>query len=112
MRIQTGKLYVLESNRGISGFQDWLHFDLRIVSAETARYCRTRVLFEFDPSAPGTYRLDDGHLPDYQPRTDGQGVLEYLSNNPYSSAYLDAVCEYGPNDTIECKGEHDEPHTL
>lgn len=107
MRIQTGKLYAIKQDKGISGFQDWNHFYLRVVTAKTARVCRDLhpdcVLFEFDARIHfGTYRLDDGHLPDYQPRTDSFGVVRFLNANPDISAYLIDVCEYGPNGTFCC----------
>lgn len=103
MRIETGKLYAIRQDKGISGFQDWNHFYLRVVTAAVARLYRSRLLFEFDAREhTGTYRLDDGHLPDYQPRTDSFGVVRFLEKYPDLSAYLIDTCELGPNGAFCC----------
>lgn len=103
MHIEAGKLYVLKDDSGISGHQDWNHFCMRVVTPAIACLNRSRLLFEFDPRTHfGTYRLDNGRLPDYQPRTDSFGVVRFLAKYPDLSAYLIDVCEYGPNNTFCC----------
>ena len=34
-----------------------------------------------------TFRMDDGHLPEFQPRGDINAVTEFLAANPYAAAY-------------------------
>ena len=87
MRIYSKRFYEVAEHPGISGFQRWDKLQVRIVTGLVARRMRSSVLSEFDCNTDRIYRLDDGHLPDYQPRADASAVISYLTANPYSSAY-------------------------
>lgn len=66
--IRNGRLYVIRERQGISGFQRWGEYDLRVVHAPKARQNRREIVGEWDAPVGTMYRLDDGHLPDFQPR--------------------------------------------
>ena len=87
MRIYDARFYAIAETPGISGFQQWDKIQVRIVTGRVARRLRSYITGEFDATTEQIYRLDEGHLPDYQPRTDAAGVIAYLTENIYSSAY-------------------------
>lgn len=87
MRIYRNRFYVVEETPGLSGFQRWDKIQVRIVTGYVARRLKSSVTGEFNTTDPRSYRLDDGHLPDHQPITDAAGVIAYLKENLYSSAY-------------------------
>ena len=87
MRIYSDRFYVIGETPGLSGFQRWDKVQIRIVTGHVARRLKHSVIGEFNTADTRSYRLDDGHLPDYQPITNAAGVLTYLTENIYSSAY-------------------------
>jgi len=87
MRIYSNRFYVIDETPGISGFQRWDKVLARVVTGHVARRLKSSVIEEFSTADTRSYRLDDGHLPDHQPITNAAGVLAYLTENIYSSAY-------------------------
>lgn len=83
--IRTGRLYVTEEIPGISGFQRWSEREYHIVGhLRAAGRDRLNVIGEFIPTG-GTYRLEDGHIPAYQPIASEAAAVEWLAANPYAS---------------------------
>jgi hypothetical protein len=68
MRIYQGKYYILEYIPGCSGFKQWNKREYRIVNASLAKVYRLQVVREFLFNG-GKFRLEDGHLPEYQKTT-------------------------------------------
>ncbi len=87
MRIYSERFYEIDETPGISGFQRWDKILVRVVTGRVARRLRSSIIGEFNVTNTSTYRLDEGHLPDYQPRTNAAGVVAYLTEHVYSSAY-------------------------
>lgn len=83
MRIKNGHYYVLADYPGISGFRDYSRKEECIVTAEKARNRRTLIDREYLATGKGQFRLGDGHLPDYQPRTSEVEALRWLDQNPF-----------------------------
>ena len=76
MKIYNNKYYIVESIPGISGFQRWDEREYRVVRGRTARALyKLHIVQEFLFRVCGRYRLEDGHLPDYQPITKNQTEL-------------------------------------
>lgn len=85
MRIYKDRFYVLADHPGISGFKDYSRLDYRIVTGHKASRERCYVVGEFLPIAEDWYRLEDGHLPEHQPKATTREALEWLTANPYSA---------------------------
>ena len=79
MRIYDNKYYIVESTPGISGFQRWDEREYRIVRGKTARSLyKLHIVREFIFKG-GTFRIEDGHFPKYQPTTTSLAQLtDYL----------------------------------
>ena len=86
IRIKAGHYYVLADHPGISGFKDWTRKVECIVSADKARHNRALIDREYLANGLGTFRIDDGHLPDHQPRVSEVEALRFLDSNPFSCA--------------------------
>jgi hypothetical protein len=87
MRIQQGHYYVLAEYPGISGFKDYTHKEERVVSALKARSRRSIIDREYLATGRGSFRVDDGHLPDYQPIVSEVEALRWLDANPFSAIH-------------------------
>lgn len=85
LRIRDGHYYVLGFHPGISGFKQWDKVEEHIVSAAKARNNRAYLLREYLARGLGSFRCDDGHLPDYQPIASEVEALRFLDANPFSS---------------------------
>jgi hypothetical protein len=83
LRIKKGHFYVLADHPGISGFKDYTRKVETVVTAEKARNHRYCVDREYLASGRGTFRVHDGHLPDYQPRMSEVDALRWLDANPF-----------------------------
>jgi len=85
MRIYRDRVYVLANFPGISGYKDWSRLAYRIGSGKHAANNRTEAIGELRARS-GLYRLQDGHLPDYQPRVGLDDALAWIQSNPYQTA--------------------------
>jgi hypothetical protein len=85
VKIRNGRLYVLETIPGISGFKRWDEREHRVVTAAKARLNRSNVAGELLPIAEDFYRLEDGHLPDHQPMVRFPEAEAWLIANPFSA---------------------------
>jgi hypothetical protein len=67
--IRKDRVYHFIRQQGISGFQRWGVFDHGIARGDTVRARGLNVdhAESIGPLADYQWRLDDGHLPDYQP---------------------------------------------
>jgi hypothetical protein len=83
--IRKGRFYVLATVPGISGFQRWDEREYRIVTADKARNHRLDVVGELLPIQEDWFRLEDGHMPDYQPKARLPKALEWLTANPFQA---------------------------
>lgn len=74
MRIYRDRLYFVRSRQGISGFQRWGQYDYGITSGATVKSRFGTDDVGMPPGECGNlnagerFRLDDGHLPEFQPR--------------------------------------------
>ena len=82
MRIMQDRFYVGRIHPGISGFKDWDHWEYYVVMGRKARQHRSEIVTEYIPKAGDRLRLEDGHLPEYQPEMDGADAIQWLRNNP------------------------------
>ena len=81
LRVYKNKYYIIENIPGISGFQRWNEREYRVVNGRLASLRRLEVVKEFLFNG-GKFRLEDGHLPEYQPMTGLISELfEWLDNN-------------------------------
>ena len=85
MKIYKRRFYVVATHPGISGFQDFDRLEYRIITGHKAQSNRSSVLGELLPIGEDWYRLEDGHLPDYQLRKRTPEALRWLLQNPYNS---------------------------
>jgi hypothetical protein len=91
MRIYRDRYYLLRVRPGLSGFKRYDQWEYYITTGHKARNDRTRVVEEYKRCSKGAiFRLEDGHLPDYQPRASEADAraseadaLQWLDNNPY-----------------------------
>lgn len=91
--IRTGRYYVTATVPGISGFQRWNEREYRVVGHKRAAgRDRLDVLGELVRSG-ASYRLEDGHTPEFQPVVTESEALTWLSFNPYGAiALVDDAC--------------------
>ena len=74
MRLYSDRQYFFRSRRGISGFQEWGAYDYGLATGATLKSKGIgRDDIGMSPqmgnlNAGRRFRLDDGHLPEYQPR--------------------------------------------
>ena len=70
-RIYKRKTYFVQQRRGISGFQQWGSYDYGIASGATVKSRNLEVGMtehQGNLNVGQRFRLEDGHLPDYQTR--------------------------------------------
>ena len=96
MRIYKDRTYFIRSQRGISGFQQWGVYDYGIAAGITLQ---SRTLFHLSDigmppgecwnlNAGERFRLDDGHLPDCQPRATFDAANKWVHDNPGRVAWI------------------------
>jgi hypothetical protein len=93
MRIYANRFYVTATTPGISGFQRWDEKEYRIVTGLRAKSRRLDVVGELIPVGGDWYRLEDGHVPDCQPKVEHGAAFEWLTANPYQ-----AIVRLAPSD--------------
>ena len=88
-RIYSKRLYIVGIPQGISGFRK-----PAIPAIVTGLRHRTHQVYEPTwsgqlpaPVSAATFRMEDGHLPECQPRGDIEAVTTFLAANPYAAAY-------------------------
>ncbi len=90
LRIRSDSLYRVtrETWRTFADASGGMIRETRVMSG--ARYRRTRELTDtvedFNAYEPRLYRIEDGHLPDYQPRANGVEVRDAIEADPWLSA--------------------------
>ena len=85
MRIKRNSYYVLADYPGISGFKDWTRKVECVVTGHKASKNRSIVQREYVPNG-GMFRVNDGHLPEFQPRLSEVEALRWLDSNPFQEA--------------------------
>ena len=88
MRVFKTKYYILESIPGISGFKRWNEREYRVCTGHKAQYDKLHIIKEFRENGRGKFRLEDGHLPEYQPHVREKEVIPWLDNQPYANAFI------------------------
>ena len=88
MRVYKNKYYILRTHPGISGFQRWDKYEYRLVTGKKARFHRLNIYKEFRAKGLAYFRLENGHLPDYQPGAKEADALRWLDENPYGSVFF------------------------
>lgn len=88
MRIFKNKYYILKSIPGISGFQRWNEREYRVATGYKASHDRLNVVKEFRENGRGQFRLEDGHLPDYQPRAKEKEIIPWLDKEIFNTAFI------------------------
>jgi len=84
MRIYKNKYYLMADTPGISGFKRWNEKEYYVSTGHRAKNNRTRVLKEYRPDLFASwFRIEDGHLPDYQPRLCEEDALKWLDKNMF-----------------------------
>lgn len=83
MRIYKNKYYLMQDTPGISGFKRWNEKEYYVSTGYHAKSNRTRVIKEFSQRYAAWFRVEDGHLPDHQPRMSQQDALKWLDKNIY-----------------------------
>ena len=86
MRIYDSRFYILEVTPGISGFARPDEREYHVVTGHKARTDRYHVVSEWTPCSDESYRIEDGHLPEYQPTGDAHAVRDWLLSNPFGRA--------------------------
>jgi len=88
MRIFKKKYYILKSIPGVSGFQRWNELEYRICTGYKAQHDKLNIVKEFLANGEGKFRLEDGHLPDYQPLAKEKEVISWLDVERYQTAFI------------------------
>jgi len=83
MRIYSDRFYLLRKHPGHSGFQRWNEWEYYITTGRKARNDRSLVVREYKQTGEGVFRIEDGHLPDYQQRKSETDALTWLQENPW-----------------------------
>jgi hypothetical protein len=84
--IKNDHYYLMMTPRGLSGSGDWTP-EYRIVRGSKARLNRLEVDKEYLARGRGEFRLEDGHLPEYQKVVSEVDALRWLDQNPGNSVY-------------------------
>ena len=89
-RIYSKRLYIVGIRQGLSGFRRGY-----LPAIVTGRLKRRELLDSYASKLPApvsaaTFRMEDGHLPECQPRGDIEAVTAFLADNPWSAAYWSA----------------------
>ena len=88
MRVYKNKYYILESTPGISGFQRWNEREYRVCTGYKAQHDKLHIVKEFRENGMGRFRLEDGHLPDYQPTAKEKEIIPWLDKERFSTAFI------------------------
>lgn len=88
MRIYKRKYYILWKTPGLSGFRQWDKREYRVCTGYKASLNKTHVVKEFLANGRGVFRLEDGHLPDYQPVVKEKEIYDFLDNEPYQTVFI------------------------
>ena len=88
MRIYKKKYYILSAIPGLSGFQRWNEREYRVCTGHKASHHRLDIVKEFRENGRGKFRLEDGHLPDYQPKAMEKEIIPWLDKQKYASAFI------------------------
>lgn len=93
-RIYSDRVYFVGVTPGIYGFQQWGKTEYGIVGGVTARNKIWRLNIGMPEGACGNlnigkrFRLDNGHLPDYQPRATFSEACDWVLKNPHKVAWI------------------------
>ncbi len=87
MKIKDNHYYILKSHPGISGFKrdTW---EYRIVTGRKAKLHKIEIEKEYLANGLGQFRLEEGHLPEYQPIVSEIEALRWLDNEPFGSVFI------------------------
>ena len=90
MRIKRDKLYLVIGrywNNRLAGHEHYVNFTCVVLgSAVRFRFSMDDVCGLWTPDG-GTYRVEDGHLPDYQPRVPATALASWLKPGKYFCAH-------------------------
>jgi hypothetical protein len=88
MKIYKNKYYILESTPGVSGFQKWDKREYRVCTGHKAQLNKVHIVKEFKQNGKGRFRLEDGHLPEYQPQVKEKEIFPWLDSQRYGTALI------------------------
>ena len=88
MAIFKKKYYILESTPGISGFKRWGEKEYRVSTGFKATNHKSYIVKEFKANGNGSFRIEDGHVPEYQPIASENEIFNWLDNNPYQTVFI------------------------
>lgn len=92
-RIYKNRVYFVSQEQGISGFQRWGMYDWGIASGHTVQLHRRLVANHARPSFGNLndgqrFRLDNGQMPDHQPRATYLEAGDWVLANPGRIAWI------------------------
>lgn len=99
MRVFKTRYYILKSHPGISGFQQWNKLEYRVATGYKARNNKSSIVREFLANGRGKFRLEDGHLPDFQPIVREREIYDWLDTNPFQTVFIINPGVYDLNET-------------
>lgn len=99
MKVYKNRFYLHKMHPGISGFTRWHEWEYRVMTGHDAQLKeRSSIVCEYlpgfatdlreVPDAKGYFRLEDGHLPDHQPRVNETEMLRWLRSNIFANAVI------------------------
>ena len=83
IRIYKDRYYLMRDHPGLSGFRQWDKWEYWVTTGRKAQHDRLDVVEEYKPTEHHIFRLEDGHVPDCQPRVTVQEALAWLDENPF-----------------------------
>ena len=89
-RIYKDKLYIVKTHPGCSGFVQYDKWQYSLITGKKLQ--RNRTWYEIDNmplSGKFKYFLENGLLPDYQPKVSFQEACNWLIENPYSKVRIE-----------------------
>ena len=88
MRIYKNKYYILRNHPGISGFTQWEKWEYRVCTGYKAANHRLDVVKEFRENGRGRFKLEDGHLPECQPKAVEKEIIPWLDMTRYQTVFI------------------------
>ena len=88
MRVYKNKYYILKKHPGLSGFTQWNKYEYRVCSGHKAASCKSYIVREFKANGRGQFRLEDGHVPEYQPLVKEKEIFNWIDVNLYQTAFI------------------------
>lgn len=81
MRVFKKKYYILKSHPGNK-------LEYRVCTGFKATNNKLSIVKEFRENGRGKFRLEDGHVPEYQPIVKEKEIIPWLDIEKYQTAYI------------------------